>query len=315
MSSVKLNPVDYLSELQECRMCPRNCGVNRFVSTAGYCGSDASFSISSITLHKGEEPVISGRKGICNVFFSRCNLSCIYCQNYQISRRKGKVVESKMELEEVLKQITFFLDKGIDILGFVSPTHHIPQMKTIIASLNEMGYSPTIVYNTNAYDSIDSLKKLEEIVDIYLPDFKYLDSSLSKEYSDAGNYPIIASAALQEMYRQKGSSLLIDENGIARSGIIIRHLVLPEHIDNSLDVLDYIAKELSPDLHISLMAQYKPIPEVYNHVQLGRQITNSEYTIVTEKLDELGIYNGWIQEIESAENYNPDFMQENPFTN
>ncbi len=309
------NTIDYLKEIEECRLCPRNCGVNRFTSKSGYCGSDASYSISSITLHKGEEPVISGVKGICNVFFSRCNLSCVYCQNYQISCRKGNVIEDKLELKEVLRQITFYLEKGINILGFVSPSHHIPQMKTIIATLREMGYSPTIVYNTNAYDSIDSLKSLEGFVDIYLPDFKYLDSQLSKDYSGAGNYPEIAKAAISEMYRQKGSMLTLDNEGLARSGMIIRHLVLPEHVDNSLNILDYIARELSADIHISLMAQYKPTPEVAHHKQLGRQINKDEYETVVSKLEELGILNGWIQEIESAEEYNPDFLQENPFIN
>ena len=315
MDSVIIKTTDYLSELKECRICPRNCGVNRFVSKSGYCGSDASFSISSITLHKGEEPVISGTEGICNVFFSRCNLSCVFCQNYQISRRKGDVIEDKLELDEVIRRIVFYLDKGIDILGFVSPTHHIPQMKTIIESLNNLGYSPSIVYNTNAYDSVESLRKLEGMVDIYLPDFKYLDSKLSKDYSGAANYPETAKAAIKEMYRQKGSSLIVDKNGIARSGIIIRHLVLPGQTNNSLKILEYIARELSTDIHISLMSQYKPIPEVYNHACLGQQIKADEYETITDKLDELGFYQGWIQDIESANEYNPDFIQENPFIN
>jgi len=306
--------INYLSELKECRICPRNCGVNRFTSKLGYCGSDASFSISSITIHSGEEPVISGEKGICNVFFSRCNLSCVYCQNYQISNRKGKVVETKLSLHDTLNQIITHLNTGIKLLGFVSPSHHIPQMKAIIAELNNLGYYPRIVYNTNAYDTVESLRKLEGIVDIYLPDFKYLSSKLSKEYSDVRNYPDIAIKALKEMFRQKGNKLFLDETGLAKSGMIIRHLVLPNNIGNSIKVLEHIAAELSPEIHISLMSQYLPTPNVSNHQCLNRTLSKNEYFEITEKLDELEIKNGWIQELESANNYKPDFILDKPFS-
>lgn len=305
---------DYLSELKECRICPRDCGANRFSTKLGYCGSDAGFSIASITLHLGEEPVISGENGICNIFFSRCNLSCIYCQNYQISKRHGKVIETKHTLDNVLNQIITHLNTGIKLLGFVSPSHHLPQIKLIIASLNKLGYFPRTVYNTNAYDTVESLRKLEGVIDIYLPDFKYFSSQLSKEYSDAKDYTEIAINALKEMYKQKGSKLILDSDGIAISGMIIRHLVLPNQIKNSISILEFIANELSSSINISLMSQYQPTLNVYNHNYLGKTVSEKEYLQVTQKLDELEITNGWIQELESANNYNPNFKMDNPFT-
>ncbi len=302
-----------LEELKNCKICPRNCGVNRFSKKLGYCNSDACFNIASICIHKGEEPVISGKNGICNIFFSRCNMQCIYCQNYQISRNKEEIIENKLELKEVIEKIKVILDFGCKAVGFVSPSHFIPHVKVIINALHSLGIKPIIVYNSNAYDKVEKLKELEGMIDVYLPDFKYMDKKLAKDYSDAYNYPEIASKAIKEMYRQKGSTLIINDDGQAESGLIIRHLVLPNHIDNSIKVLKYIAKEISTSVHISLMSQYYPTKNVANHPDLGRTLSTDEYKKVINQMKSLGFYKGWLQQLDSSEYYNPDFVEENPF--
>ena len=169
-----------LEELRACNICPRKCNANRFTGRKGYCKSGTEFSISSICIHRGEEPVISGSKGICNVFFTNCNLQCVFCQNWQISDNRLDHSNEFMKLEEVLRQIINILDTGINMLGFVSPGHFIPQMKIIVKALSDRGYHPTVVYNSNCYDDVEQLKKLEGMIDVYLPDFKYMDETLGQ---------------------------------------------------------------------------------------------------------------------------------------
>jgi len=301
-----------LSELEDCALCPRNCHANRFSSELGYCKSDASFNISSICIHKGEEPPISGRDGICNIFFTHCNLQCIYCQNYQISDITTGTQETRMALDEVICRITRILDKGIRRVGFVSPSHFIPQVKIIIDCIESLGYNPVWVYNTNGYDKVEALQTLEPLVDVYLPDFKYSDPGLARSYSDAPAYPETAKKVLKEMFQQKGSALITNEQGMAESGIIIRHLVLPGEVQNSLGVLDFI-EELSPKLHISLMSQYFPTPKVSCHPKLGTTVSRAEYDDVIERMERLGLSNGWIQELSSTSSFRPDFNKEDPF--
>ena len=244
-----------IEQLSNCTLCPRHCHADRFSEKLGYCNSDAGFNISSICVHKGEEPVISGTKGICNIFFPHCNLQCVYCQNHDISRNNGNIYAERLSFEEVIQHICNTLDVTENIVGFVSPSHYIPQMIAIIRGLHQAGRHPVFVYNTNGYDSVETLRMLEGAIDVYLPDFKYMDSSLAFNYSQARNYPETASAALKEMYRQKGSTLIVNDQCIAESGIIVRHLVLPGAADQSIEVLKYIAEEISPKLHISLMSQ------------------------------------------------------------
>lgn len=302
----------HLHVLSDCTVCPRNCHVNRFESSGGFCRSGAGFGISSICIHMGEEPVISGKDGICNVFFSHCNLKCIYCQNHQISRNNKDNLPS-VEFPEVVTQITAILDKGIRRVGFVSPSHFVPHMMAIIDAIESLGYEPVWIYNTNGYDKVDTLKKLEGIIDVYLPDLKYLDPALAKEYSGTEDYPEVAIAALKEMFRQKGSALITDDEGCAESGIIIRHLVLPGNVKNSLNVLNFIAEELSSRLHISLMSQYYPTPAVSDHPVLGRHLKPEEYDEVTSLMESLGLCKGWIQELDSNSYYKPDFNKDHPF--
>jgi len=311
------NTYPYLREeaelLERCTLCPRNCAVNRFSEKTGYCRSDASFRVSSVCVHKGEEVVISGEKGICNIFFPHCNLQCIYCQNHDISVN-GYALPDAIPYKLLIDNICSMLERTENIVGFVSPSHYIPQMLAIIRGIRERGRNPIFVYNTNGYDKVETLKMLEGIIDVYLPDFKYMDGNLALRYSGAANYPQVASAALKEMFRQKGSALLLSERGIAESGIVVRHLVLPGAVTNSMDVLRYIAGEISPKLHISLMSQYYPTHAVTGNRVLDRTISNDEYLQVTEVFHELGFYRGWFQELGSHASYHPDFSNEQPFS-
>ena len=302
-----------LEELRACNICPRKCNVDRFSSNKGYCKAGTGFSISSICIHQGEEPVISGSKGICNLFFTNCNLQCVFCQNWQISDNSIDHSLDHIELEEILDQITCILDTGINILGFVSPGHFIPQMKIIVNALDHIGYHPTIVYNSNGYDDVDQLKKLEGMVDVYLPDFKYMDDHISKRYSDAKNYPEMALKAHKEMLRQMGSSLIVDNEGYAMRGMLIRHLVLPGHITNSIKVLEAIASELSPHVHVALMSQYYPSHKAAQYEPLKRNVDPKEYYAVVNRMSELGITRGYVQGIESSTHYRPDFELGHPF--
>lgn len=308
--SFQENEIEHLSN---CTLCPRECGVDRFSAKLGYCRSDAMFRVSSVCVHKGEEPAISGEKGICNIFFPHCNLQCIFCQNAGISRNKTGILPEPLAFRELIGKICSILDQTENIVGFVSPSHYIPQMLAIIRGIRQKGRNPIFVYNTNGYDKVETLRMLEGLIDVYLPDFKYLDSNLSYRYSRAKDYPQVASAALKEMYRQKGSSLILNERGIAESGIIVRHLVLPGAIDQSIEVLRYIADEISMKLNISLMSQYFPTESVREHNQLNRPIYHDEYEKVVDAFHELGFYRGWIQELESHTNYRPDFSKDKPF--
>jgi putative pyruvate formate lyase activating enzyme len=218
-----------------------------------------------------------------------------------------------MALEDVILRVSSILDSGINRVGFVSPSHFVPQMKIIIHTVESLGYKPVWVYNSNGYDKPETLRSLEGLIDVYLPDFKYMEAGLAGEYSDARDYPENASLALKEMFRQKGSVVHLDENNNALSGMIIRHLVLPGQIENSMKVLNFIAEELSPKLHISLMSQYFPTPKVSCHPLLKNTVTPEEYAVVVSRMEELDLHNGWVQELDSSSHYRPDFEQEQPF--
>ena len=218
-----------------------------------------------------------------------------------------------MELSAVISAITGILDQGVNRVGFVSPSHFVPQMQVIISVVHSLGYKPVWVYNSNGYDSVKTLRMLEGLIDVYLPDFKYMDPFLAREYSGAADYPEFAMKALLEMKRQKGAVLMLAEDHTAESGIIVRHLVLPGQVENSLRVLRFLAEEISPKIHVSLMAQYYPTKHVQGHRLLGRSVSADEYQLVVDEMDKLGLYNGWIQEFESNEFYRPDFENPHPF--
>jgi putative pyruvate formate lyase activating enzyme len=301
------------SILENCTLCPRDCRVNRFEGGTGYCSTDGGLNIASVCIHRGEEPVISGKDGICNIFFSGCNLHCLYCQNHEISRSKSVIGNPGMDMEDVLEQIVKILSKGISAVGFVSPSHVVPQVKAIIRGLNSRGYKPLTVYNTNSYDRHETISSLSGLIDVYLPDYKYVTKEIASEYSDASDYPEVALKAIKEMYYQKGSTLITDESDRAENGLLIRHLVLPGHAEESKKVLLSIAEELSPGVHLSLMSQYHPTAQVMHHPVLNRSLYKAEYEAVVEAMEDLGFRNGWIQDMDSNVNYRPDFSKENPF--
>lgn len=301
------------SDAQPCTLCPRRCGARRAEGQLGYCRTGAGFSIGAICVHRGEEPPVSGPRGIANVFFTRCNLQCVFCQNHQISRNRGPIIEYALSLEQVVGCLEAALERGAGAVGFVSPSHCIPQMRAIIAALSARQPRPAFVMNTNAYDTVAALASLEGLVDVYLPDLKYIDGELAGRFSDAPDYPEVAGAALREMYRQKGSRLPIGPSGYAETGLIIRHLVLPGQAENSKRCLRWIADYLSPDVHLSLMAQYHPTPAVAGHPELGRRVTPEEYEEVLDELHSLGFWRGWTQALASPESYQPDFARSHPF--
>ena len=274
---------------------------------------DSGLNIASICIHRGEEPPISGPDGLCNIFFAGCNLRCIYCQNHDISRPDGECMRPTTSLEQTIDQIEKILAAGIKAVGFVSPSHVVPQVKAIIRGLKKRRLRPITVYNTNGYDKPEVIESLEGLIDVYLPDYKYVTTGTANDFSDADDYPDVALKALKKMYFQKGSTLHLDEKGRAVSGILIRHLVLPGHVEESKKVLRSIAEELSPGVHLSLMSQYHPVPYVKNHPVLNRALYKAEYESVVEVMESLGFRNGWVQDMDSYLNYRPDFRRENPF--
>ena len=301
--------------LSECRLCPRECGADRFRDATGYCRSDAGMNIATICVHRGEEPPVSGPDGICNIFFSGCNLRCIYCQNHEISRSCRELRDSSPDYDTALERIIRILDSGIKAVGFVSPSHVVPQVKAIIRGLHLKGYRPVTVYNTNGYDKPEVIDSLDGLINVYLPDYKYNSPVLSKKYSDAEDYPDIAFRALKRMYYQKGSTLRMDDDGRAENGMLVRHLVLPGCSADSKALLKKIADELSPGIHLSLMSQYHPTPSVKDHHELNRILYHTEYESVVAAMEELGFRNGWVQDMDSYRNYRPDFSREHPFEN
>lgn len=299
--------------LHDCTICPRECHADRFGSGTGYCRTDAGLNVASVCIHRGEEPVIGGKDGICNIFFAGCNLRCIYCQNHEISQ--PSILDGQFENDpgKVITQISGILARGITSVGFVSPSHMIPQMKQIISGLHSLGHKPVIVYNTNGYDKSETIRSLEGMVDVYLPDFKYVSSGPARTFSGASDYPVIALKALKEMYYQMGSTLWTDENGKAERGLLIRHLVLPGYVAESKKVLETIAEELSTGVNISLMSQYHPAHLAGEDKTLNRSLYAGEYGEVVKHMHNLGFRNGWIQDMDSFRNYLPDFSKEHPF--
>ena len=299
--------------LEACTLCPHECHVDRFTKNTGICRTDAGINIASICVHRGEEPPVSGPDGICNIFFSGCNLHCIYCQNHEISQSGTIPIKESMDIGTVLDRIDEIMKKGISSVGFVSPSHVVPLVKVIIEGMHERGLNPVTVYNTNSYDKVETIRSLDGLIDVYLADYKYTTPEMALNFSGVSDYPQIALKAIKEMYYQKGSTLRIDEKGRAENGLMIRHLVLPGHAEESKNVLRSIAEELSPGVHLSLMSQYHPVTNVTGHPDLHRSLYIDEYLEVTETMNELGFRNGWLQDMDSNKSYRPDFSKEHPF--
>lgn len=302
----------------KCTLCPRGCGVDRAV-VQGFCRAGREPEIAAVCAHRGEEPPISGRRGICNVFFAHCNLQCVYCQNWQISEGEGSVPGFRLSTPAIVDRIASVLPTTENIVGFVTATHYADSIPSIVEELHRRGMHPVTVYNSSGYETVETLRMLEPYIDVYLPDFKYADPGIAARYSHAPDYPERALAALREMYRQKGSSLITEplpgadvEEEIAVSGIIVRHLVLPGCVDNSIKVLDAIA-DLSMNLHVSLMAQYYP-PRPGLPDQLNRTLKADEYDTVVNHFHATGLHNGWLQELSAQTTFRPDFSSSTPFS-
>lgn len=280
------------SLLDGCRVCPRSCGVNRLMDEKnGVCRSGLRPIVASYNVHMGEEPSISGRRGSGTIFFTNCNLRCVFCQNYPISQLSNG---SEVEVEQLARMMCYLNEKGCHNINLVTPSHLIPQIIKAVALAAEDGLDIPIIYNTSGYDSIDSLKLLEGIVDIYLPDMRYADKKLSLRYSGAPNYPAVNKTAVKEMYRQVGN--LIMEDGIVKRGLIIRHLILPNNIAGTDEVMRFISEELSEEVYISLMDQYFPAYKAFKIPELASKIRKDEYDRAFKKMIEYGLENGWVQE-------------------
>jgi putative pyruvate formate lyase activating enzyme len=302
------------ARLADCDLCPRKCHVNRIEGEMGFCRSAALSIVSSICAHHGEEPPLSGTKGSGTVFFGNCNMRCVYCQNYQISQDRRRLRGQETNSQALAQQLIYLQDvMGCHNINFVSPSHFIPQIVRAVLEAVPLGLKLPLVYNTSGYDSADTLKLFDGIIDIYLPDIRYADDKIAKKYSSAPDYVEHARAAIKEMHHQVGI-LVLDDKGIAQRGMIIRHLILPEGLAGSEESLTWLAHEVSPDVYLSVMAQYYPAHHANRFPSLARRITRAEYTRVLELLDRLGMENGWIQALDSPDNYQPDFQREgHPF--
>lgn len=300
--------------LKACTICPHRCGNNRYEQAKGICRSGDQPYVSSICDHHGEEPVLSGRYGSGTVFFGSCNLSCAYCQNYQISQDVAYFSSCLMDCKTLARRIVDLQNRfQVHNINFVSPTHFVPQMVRAIYEAIPLGLNVPIVYNSNGYDAVETLRLLDGIIDIYLPDFKYADDSAALKYSRAKNYSHHALAAIKEMHRQVGD-LEVDSSGIARRGVLVRHLVLPNDLAHSEQILKWLAEEVSPDLAISLMAQYHPSHLARFEPLLMRPVTYREYQRVLEVMDKLNLKRGFSQQLDAPEYYLPDFYrQDHPF--
>lgn len=282
-----------------CNACPRGCNVDREVSF-GYCKSPDKFKLARASLHYWEEPCISGKNGSGAIFFSGCNLGCVFCQNYEISHGCKGVEVSDDDLVRIMKRL---VDEGANNINFVNPTHYSLRLLRVLEK-----YKPPvpIVYNTSGYDSVETLKMLDGAVDIYLPDFKYIRPEKALKYSKAEDYPQVAEEALAEMKRQVGDDVF-NENGIMQRGMIIRHLVLPSNTNSSISALDYLAENFG-DTYISVMAQYVPCGDLTEYKEINRRLTQREYDKVVNHIFDLGLQKIFVQELESAvTDYIPDF--------
>lgn len=287
-----------------CNICPRKCKIDKTLGQTGFCKAGKNIVVAHVQKHMWEEPCISGTKGSGTIFFSGCNLRCKFCQNYKISQNiKGK----EYSIDELLNLFLKLQSEGAHNINLVSPTIYVDKIKEAIIIAKKSGLSIPIVYNTSGYENIEIIKSLDGLIDVYLPDFKYFSNILAKKYSLANDYVENAKECIIEMKRQVGNPK-IDENGIIKRGLIIRHLILPNNILNSKLVLNFIAKTLGKDTWISLMSQYFPSNKAKFDSKLNRKITKDELKEVVNHMKKLGLNNGYVQDIEeNEEKYVPDF--------
>ena len=292
-----------MKELEKCEICPHNCKVNREQGQIGRCRSNDKIKIALVSTHEYEEPCISGKNGSGTVFFSNCNLNCMYCQNYEISQLgKGREITIEELADIFLKQQA----KGVNNINLVTPTMYAYHIIEAIKIARKNGLNLPIIYNTNGYEKVETIKALDGYIDVYLPDLKYYSDILSKKYSNVDKYFEIATKAIKEMYKQVGQAIF-NEEGIIQKGVIIRHLVLPNHLQNTKHILKWIKENLG-DIYVSIMAQYFPTYKAKGDSLIGRKLTKKEYKEIENFLYTLELQNGYIQELgEHEEEYVPEW--------
>ena len=282
--------------MKECRLCPRNCGADRMAGQKGFCGTDTEIMVARAALHMWEEPCISGKEGSGAVFFSGCSLGCGYCQNGRISRgQRGK----QITIEHLVGIFLNLQEQKANNVNLVTAGQFLPQVAEALKRAKAQGLHIPVVYNSSGYEKAEMLKMLDGLVDIYLPDFKYMDPELAVKYSHAKDYPQVAKLALEEMVRQTGMPEF-DSRGMMKRGVIVRHLLLPGHVKNSKNVLKYLYKTYGDKIYISMMNQYTPMPAMKDDPQLSRKVTDREYERLIDYAISLGLNNGFIQEGETA---------------
>lgn len=296
------------SYMQDCTLCPRNCHANRLAGKTGFCGQTAEITAARAALHFWEEPCISGECGSGTVFFSGCNLQCVFCQNHNIAIGQTGRILSLERLSEIFLELQ---QKGAANINLVTGAHFIPQIVHALTAAKQAGLAIPIVYNSSGYEEVSSLALLDGLVDIYLPDLKYYSTELSLAYSHAGDYFEKASAAIEEMFRQVGTPTFDKETGLMKKGVIVRHLLLPGQSKDSKKILRYLYSTYKNDIYVSIMNQYTPLPHVADYPELNRRITDTEYAKIISFAEQIGIEKGFIQEGETAlSSFIPDFSGE-----
>lgn len=290
-------------ELSDCRLCPRECGADRNTGARGFCGAGADVRIARAALHFWEEPCISGKKGSGTVFFSGCTMRCIYCQNYELSANNLGYDITETQLASEFMRL---MNEGAENINLVTPTHYIPQIIYAAAEARKIGLSVPIVYNTGGYETERSLALLDGTADVYLPDLKYMSEETAARYSFAMNYPETAKRALDVMFEQVGEPVF--ENGMMKRGMIIRHLMLPGHLADTIKVINYVHKRFGNSVWFSLMSQYTPIRHIEKYPELNRRVEKRAYDLAVQRCMELGMENVFIQDGEAAkESFIPEF--------
>lgn len=281
-----------MNKYENCLLCPRKCGINRSTGQTGVCGVSSEIKVARAALHYWEEPCISGKRGSGAVFFSGCSLHCVFCQNREISDGKAGKVISKERLSDIFMELA---DKGANNINLVTPGQYIPDIVWAVNDAKSRGMKLPIIYNTSGYENVTELKLLEGIVDVYLPDFKYMDSTLSAMYSRAKDYPSVAKQALSEMVRQQPDVVIDDATGLIQKGVIVRQLLLPGHVNDAKAVLKYLYDTYHDHVYISMMSQFTPIA-LKDYPEINRKVTRREYERLVDYALEIGITNAFIQE-------------------
>lgn len=281
-----------MNKYENCLLCPRKCGINRSTGQTGVCGVSSEIKVARAALHYWEEPCISGKRGSGAVFFSGCSLHCVFCQNREISDGKEGKVISKERLSDIFIELA---DKGANNINLVTPGQYIPDIVWAVNDAKSRGMKLPIIYNTSGYENVTELKLLEGIVDVYLPDFKYMDSTLSARYSRAKDYPSVAKQALSEMIRQQPDVVIDDATGLIQKGVIVRQLLLPGHVNDAKAVLKYLYDTYHDHIYISMMSQFTPIA-LKDYPEINRTVTKREYERLVDYALEIGITNAFIQE-------------------